>query len=251
MPSLPPRAARDRVAVWYAHIADLTPPLASRAQLWLNPAERERHARFRGDDDRQMFLLGRLMARALVGEALGLSPLGWSWVEGPRGRPEIAAPVTGLRFNLAHSGGLVTCALADERDVGVDVEDFARRRVDRAVVTRYCSPREIEDIEAAGSRWHDRFLVHWTLKEAYLKARGLGVAVTLADITCEAIDTDPRIAFSGSLSGTDDRWAFHLARPTDQHIVAVAACASDGRRPACDVARLDTPALADYLGSPA
>ena len=76
---------------------------------WLTDDERARHERFRHDADRQMFLLGRLMARALVGRALGVAPTAWPWREGPHGRPEIAAPARPLRFNLVaqrRPGGL-------------------------------------------------------------------------------------------------------------------------------------------------
>jgi len=38
---------------------------------WLAPAERERYARFHAEEDRRMFLLGRVMARLLVGRAAG------------------------------------------------------------------------------------------------------------------------------------------------------------------------------------
>ena len=71
------------------------PGAQARALELLRPAERARHARFRHDADRQMFLLGRVMARTIVGEALGESPDDWPWREGPRGRPEIDLP--GLR----------------------------------------------------------------------------------------------------------------------------------------------------------
>ena len=53
---------------------------------------------------------------------------------------------------------------------------------DPAIVPRYCAPQEIEDIHRHGRDWFARFLVYWTLKEAYLKARGLGISVVLSDI---------------------------------------------------------------------
>lgn len=221
----------DEVRVSYARTADLArPDRTARALAWLASTERERYDRFRGSDDRMMFLLGRVMARALVGHAIDVAPDGWRWREGPRGRPEIAEPHTPLRFNLAHSAGLVVCALATGRDIGVDVEDRLRRPVDRDLVRRYCAPLEVADVERQGDAWHDRFLLYWTLKEAYLKARGLGIAVQLADIAF-ALDPAPRVSFAGSLAGTDARWHFHVAQPTDRHLLAVAASASVGAAP--------------------
>jgi 4'-phosphopantetheinyl transferase len=235
MLSEPPRPADaedPEVRVACAPTSVLSDPAVMAAAVaWLDGVERERHARFHHDDDRRMFLLGRIMARVQVGRAMGVAPRAWTWRDGPRGRPEIADARTGVRFNLAHSAGLVVCAVASGRDVGVDVEHLARRPVDPAVVTRYCSPQEIADINLPDPGWHDRFLTHWTLKEAYLKARGLGIAVTLADLAFSITDTGARISFAGSLAGADDRWVFHLARPVATHVIAVAASTLDAVRP--------------------
>lgn len=179
-----------------------------------------------------MFLLGRVMARALVGRALGLAPCDWAWREGERGRPEVGRPATTLSFNLAHSAGLVVCALAADRVVGADVEFRNRPPVDPGLVRRFCSPAEIADIQGAGpGGWHDRFLRYWTLKEAYLKARGLGIAVPLADVSFAIGPEGPRVSFLNSLSGTDQDWAFSLMDSGATHFIAVAAPAPAGAAP--------------------
>ena len=80
--------------------------------------------------------------------------------------------------------------------------------------------------------WLPRFLVYWTLKEAYLKARGLGIGVPLEDISFDlAVPDTPRITFRNTLAGEDDRWAFTLWQPSATHLVAVAASTADGLRP--------------------
>jgi 4'-phosphopantetheinyl transferase len=234
MPTRRSRPEAAEVCVHYASIDALgdRPELGVRARELLSEAERVRHDRFRHEVDRRMFLLGRIMARVLVGRALGCDPLAWTWREGPRGRPEIGHPPSPVRFNLAHSAGLVVCALASGREVGVDVEDLNRRAPEPGIVERYCAPAEVADIAARGEDWNGRFLVYWTLKEAYLKARGLGIAVPLAEISFSVDDGDEaRIGFLGSLVGTDDRWSFALVRPTSRHLMAVAASKAGGPAP--------------------
>ena len=204
----------------------------ARALSWMTPAERDRFAKFRHDRDRWMFALGREMARSLVGMALGVPPDAWTWREGPHGRPEIAQPATKLHFNLSHSAGVVVCALSRNRAVGVDVEDRSRRAPDPAIVSRYCSPAEAEDVCAQADGWRDRFLTYWTLKEAYLKARGLGISVHLSDIsfTLDGVDR-AYIGFLDSLAGTDARWNFHIAPLEPHHLAAIAVEARDGATP--------------------
>lgn len=227
------------VRAWYLHIDQITGSGSRLASClgYLTPEERERYERYRLDSDRVMFLAGRAMARELVGRAAGVAPLEWEWREGPHGRPEVHTPEIPIRFNLAHSAGLVVCGLAHGRDVGVDVEDLQRPRVSYGLVDRYCSPREIADIDAAGEDgWHDRFLLYWTLKEAFLKALGLGISVPLRDVSFVINDGTARVEFLDSLAGNDDRWAFDLSRPTSRHLLAVAASTADGVRPQIHVA---------------
>jgi 4'-phosphopantetheinyl transferase len=234
MPPGPSDPDTSAVRVWHAHIDILrvAADTETRAMAWLTAVERERHARYRRDLDRQMFLLGRVMARAIVGDALGMAPTAWPWREGVRGRPEIDLAGCPMSFNIAHSGGLVACAFSWSGEVGVDIEDRRRPRLDPDMVTRYCSPAEAADIlTREGDGWRDRFLQYWTLKEAYLKARGLGIALHLADLNFSLRDEPVRFDPVGSLAGTDNRWAFELISLHADHYLAVAAPVRPGGRP--------------------
>jgi len=233
MPAAASWPSRSIVEVFVADIDGFrnAPERVSQAQAWLTDDERARASRFRRDADRAMFTLGRYMARTVVGRALDVAPSAWPWREGPHGRPEIDIAGTDLHFNLSHSAGLVICALARGRTVGVDVEHLGRRAFELALVNRYCSPSEAEDVCEQGKHWRDRFLVYWTLKEAYLKARGIGISLPLADISFTLTASGARLAFERSLTGTDARWTFHLWQPADTHLAAAAVDTADATTP--------------------
>jgi 4'-phosphopantetheinyl transferase len=225
IPATSPPAPGD-VCVWHARTTDLAadPAREARAREWLDADERARMDRYRADADRGMFLLGRVMARALVGRALGVAPTAWPWREGPRGRPEVDDLGSALGFNLAHTGGLVACAVRRGGEVGVDVEHRDRPALDRRLVDRYCAPEEIADIQRRGpDGWRDQFLKYWTLKEAYLKARGLGIAVPLADVCFQLTPEPVRLAGLHSLAGDSTEWAFALGELPGRLFLAVAA----------------------------
>ena len=221
------------VRVWHAHTDVLRRgrDTHDHALGWLTPAERLRFGRYRRDSDRDMFLLGRVMARAIVGDALGLAPTAWPWREGAHGRPEIDIDLCPVAFNIAHSGGLVACALSWHGEVGVDIEDRHRSVLEPALVTRCCSPSECADVYARGDGWRDRFLQYWTLKEAYLKARGLGISVHLPDLSFSLHDDEVRLDLRGSFAEADTAWAFDLITLHAEHFLAVAAPAHAGMRP--------------------
>jgi 4'-phosphopantetheinyl transferase len=233
MPAAASWPDRSTVEVFVADISGFrdSSEHVGQAQAWMTDAERTRAQRYRHDDDRAMFTLGRYMARTLVGRALDVPPSAWPWREGPHGRPEIDDASTDLHFNLSHSAGLVICALARGRAVGVDVEHLGRRAFELTLVNRYCSPSEVADVCDQGKDWRDRFLMYWTLKESYLKARGVGISVPLADISFTLTASGARLAFERSLAGTDARWRFHLWQPADRHLAAVAVHVGDDRNP--------------------
>lgn len=221
------------IRVWHAHVTEAfaADGRESQAAARLGTTERARYDRFRHDVDRRMFLLGRVMARGAVGAALGVDPWSWAWREGTRGRPEIARADCSINFNIAHSAGLVVCAISPDGVVGIDVEARNRTPLERALIARCCSPEEAADVEASGAAWPDRFLQYWTLKESYLKAVGLGISVPLAEVRF-SIAPAPRARFTGSLAGADAGWAFDLTTLGDAYYLAVAAApGQDARRP--------------------
>jgi 4'-phosphopantetheinyl transferase len=210
----------------------------SRLVSWLQPDERRRLDGFRHLESRASFLIGRGMARRLLARVTGVAPADWRFREGEYGRPEIASPETSIRFNIAHSGGMVACVLANGRDVGIDVEHVDRPRLLHNVAARSCAAAELADIEVEPEdRRQQRFLVYWTLKEAYLKARGVGVSVPLHEVSFSLEGTFPELRLLGSLAHEDPRWIFRLTQPSARHIAAIAADTRDGTVPDVSVRR--------------
>lgn len=166
------------------HLAPLTGPLApeQRSDLsrLLTREEGARWAAFRREVDRDLWLRARALQRTALGEILGVAPDALRFVEGGGEKPELEGTAPPLRFNLSHTTGLAALATHPTRVLGVDVE--ARDRVvDTRVAVRYFAPSEVEDLLALPEvDQAERFLETWTLKEAFLKARGSGLRTPLA-----------------------------------------------------------------------
>lgn len=77
------------------------------------------------------------------------------------GKPYINAP---LCFSLSHSGKRAVVALCN-KPVGVDLELY-KKRVRASVISRF------SDRERAEIKNERDFLIHWTAREAYVKAVG-------------------------------------------------------------------------------
>jgi 4'-phosphopantetheinyl transferase len=210
----------DEVHVYCGAPADLA--LAGQADLTAD--EIERMNRFVFERDREIFLATRILVRTTLSRYQALAPSDWRFVANDHGRPEIAEQATDLRFNLSNTRGLVVCAVARDRDVGVDVERIARS-APLDVADRFFAPVEVVALRAlAPSDQGRRFFDYWTLKESYIKARGLGLALPLAGFAFRfAEDGMPSIEVDPSLGDDGSRWQFEQRLVTAEHLVAVCA----------------------------
>jgi 4'-phosphopantetheinyl transferase len=108
-------------------------------------------------------------------------------------------------------------------DVGIDVEEIARVDEPMELARRVFAASEIEDLERhRGEERRRRFCEYWTLKEAYLKGRGVGLSVPL-DGFAFRMDGEGGWPRLDRASGDDaEAWQFRLSRPTHGHVMAVA-----------------------------
>lgn len=240
-----PRPSLDHLVIAWTDARALAPDTAAEWARSLPEGEQARFGKYRHTLSAHEFLVGRLLARRWLSALTGTPAHAVALVEGPRGRPAIAAPATPFQFNLAHSGGVVACIVSDTREAGVDVEYLERRPVPADLWHRFCAPSEIADIEAQpiDARQH-RFLTYWTLKEAYLKARGLGIAVHLSDVAFSLTGLHPTVGFHESLLGTSSDWAFGMVPAGPQYLISWATPQPAGHpRPSVDVLHVPVAAL--------
>jgi 4'-phosphopantetheinyl transferase len=231
MSSTPSSADAARVDVWLARDPELRDP-ASTADFAriLTGDEMQRVERMQFDAGRHQQLVTRAMARNVLSHYLpDVAPADWRFEPGEQGRPAIApgmpADARALDFNLAHTEGLVTMAVGRAR-VGVDAERVDPR-VNLAVARRYFSAVESAALDSLPpERRARRFQRLWTLKEAYLKALGTGIAGGLGSMTFHFDAADvPR--FERANDPEAPRWTFRELELSD-HYVAIAVLGSAG-----------------------
>jgi 4'-phosphopantetheinyl transferase len=188
----------------------------------LTAEEQERALRFVFARDRLTFSLGRVLIRHLLTKHRPAPPEGWRFVLNPYGRPELPDPGTPpLRFNLSHCHGMVAAACVLDRDIGVDVERIDRKSATTDIARHFFSPAEVNALESLPpDRQRAAFFSFWTLKESYIKARGMGLSIPLADFSF-TLDP-PAISFSPRIDDRPARWQFWTADPAPCCRLAVA-----------------------------
>ena len=178
--------SHDEVHLWYVLTDAVTDAaLLEQFRASLCNDERQRWRRFSFEEGKKQFLVSHGFLRAVLSRYAAVPPSAWRFVRSAFGRPEVKLPPNAavgrsLCFNLTHTCGLAACAVAWDREVGVDAEDWRRqgRDVGDELIHRCLSPAELACFRTLPSDARQGgFFDYWTLKEAYLKARGLGLSL--------------------------------------------------------------------------
>ena len=222
--------------IWYVlaeEICDLE--LLDTYRELLTRDQLARYQRFFFDKDRHLFLVAWALVRTTLSRYADVDPHDWTFATNRHGRPEITGPsgVPPLRFNLSHTPGLIACIVAVERNVGVDVENMRRRTTGPDIARRFFANAEVEALELLPEdRQQEAFFEYWTLKEAYIKAVGVGISLGLGRFSF-ALDGSagvrgvsgrepPTISFAADLDDDPSAWQFAQYEPTPSHVMAAA-----------------------------
>ncbi len=202
---------------------------------WLDATERRRRDAFVFERDRRLYLAAHALTRALLGACVGAGPEALSFEIDGFGRPHLVASGAGaasrLVFSLSHTRGVVACAAWRDGEVGVDVEGLARARDELALARSFFAASEAQALERLdGAARAERFMATWTLKEAYAKARGLGLNLPFTSFEFPEPEASmPQVRFvEGGVDGDEARWHFWSRRCGAGHRLAL-ACAGAGR----------------------
>ena len=214
------------VDLWSCRIDDLPADLLEDPlyRRILSPEEQHRLRAFRFDRDRLRFLAGRLLVRVTLSRYTGLPPQQLEFTHNAFGRPELAPGTPALRFNLSRAGSLVVLAASPTGEIGVDVEDEHRVRAADELAPGILAERELATFLAAPpSARNALFLRYWTLKEAFVKARGMGLSLDVRRVHFTPPGHDPiRLHHDPGIVDDPASWRFELTRIDDRYPLAVA-----------------------------
>ena len=171
----------DEVHVWRA---DLNVPAERLEPLHalLSSEERERAARFHFEKDRRHYTAARGILRSLLSDYLSVQAGQIVFTYNKYGKPELDLGATGgsLRFNLSHSHGLALFGFTRDRDLGIDLELIRPERATDEIAERFFAAAETAVLRSLPKEIRSRaFFDCWTRKEAFIKARGLGLSLPL------------------------------------------------------------------------
>lgn len=155
------------IDLWYLNVSDITNGKFILLLETLPREMRQEIMRFKVFKDRCLKLFGKLIVKKYHQEQNG--QFSWAnWKLSANGKPYYGAE---KKFNISHSGNYVSVAFSNH-NIGVDIEKI--NEIDVSSISSFLHPKEAQYIQEANNS-KDALYQVWTRKEAYLKARGVGI----------------------------------------------------------------------------
>lgn len=125
-------------------------------------------------DDKMLFYIGKIMTKVIVSSYLKKDAKNIRFITNQYGKPYLENN-NGFLFNISHSGDWVVATFANY-EVGVDVQQLCvDKKMDFANIAKHAFHKdEIAYINEVDAEKHIRFYDIWGVKEAIIKARGIG-----------------------------------------------------------------------------
>lgn len=220
------------IDLWYVYTeAARGAALLDEYRFMLPQDEAEREKRFVFEKDRIQYLVTRALLRTALSSYTGSDPCDWVFGRNYYDKPFVAKPAdTTLSFNLSNTLGLVVCAVTQSCDIGVDVENLDRAGEVLKLARRYFAPAEVSALKKRPEeRQREAFYEFWTLKEAYIKAHGMGLSMPLDDFAFVLDENEPpKIRFAPGVRDRATDWQFAQFQLPPRYQIGLAVRASGG-----------------------
>src|SRR5690606_34634310 len=170
MQALPPH----QLDIW---LTCLGPSCETAQADFVSDEELAQAQKFSHPPARKRYLQVRTEVRRCLALYTGLQPQELLFEREAGGKPVLVNAPQPLSFNLSHCGDYLALAVGAVRRVGVDLERLSGQRSWRAIAERYFHREEVTQLLALPeAERRPGFYRWWTLKEAFFKARGTGIA---------------------------------------------------------------------------
>ncbi len=154
-------------------------------QHTLAPDEKERAGRFRYTKDRNYYIVVRGMLRNILSRYINISPEQIQFRYNDYGKPYLN-PLHNkakLQFNMSHSSGFALYGIVHDDEIGIDIERISSiPEIDKLMDDYLTGEEKTRFHVLALNERTEKFFRYWTLKEAFIKAKGCGLALSMSQV---------------------------------------------------------------------
>ena len=161
--------------------------------------EQARAEKFKFARDQRRYVIAHAALRDILARYTHTGAADLQVNQGANGKPRLAAQFSacGIDFNLSHSPETALVAVNDRYEIGVDIEYVKSDFEIFTVANRFFTQREVAALRALPAALRRQaFYKCWTSKEAFLKAKGTGLAGQLDEVEIALAGEQVRIQAS-------------------------------------------------------
>ena len=215
----------DEIHIWKADLDELSCKLICMDNI-LSKYEKEKAGRYFFAKDANRFITARSVLRILLGRYLDYSPTQINFAFNEFGKPFLDHGTAGVQihFNVSHSNRFALFAIGKQEELGVDIEMHRLDFSSHAIANRFFSPTEIDSLKELDKlEFCQAFFNCWTRKEAYIKAKGLGLSLGLDSFAVETGNVpSPKLMISEFYPDDTYVYSFRSFEPAHRYSAALA-----------------------------
>jgi 4'-phosphopantetheinyl transferase len=214
------------VHLWFAYPDQVNKKsLIDEYVAMLSVDEQDSYHRLQQPEHKQEYLVSHALLRTALSQYADNAPSDWQFLYNNFGKPSVltTGQASLLRFNLAHTNGLAVCAIS-KTEVGVDVEYHSKSQALLDMADHYFSTAEVKELGCLPIDEQEAyFFRYWTLKEAYIKAKGEGLQIPSSDFGFQFSKTGKIIFIPPTEEQIDaEDWSFNSLLLAENYTAAIA-----------------------------
>jgi 4'-phosphopantetheinyl transferase len=207
--------------IWKIKFSEWGQPVGALSSL-LSVDEQARAQRYHLLRDQQRYILRRSLLRKILSRYLRIPAHQIRLQYNQYGKPILCG--SSLRFNLSCSRDLMLIAIAENVDVGIDVEYINHDSAYQGIAGKFFSKKEVDSLARLPAV--DRvlgFFLCWTRKEAFIKAKGEGLTYPLHQFEVSVDPNDPPQLLYTALDPQEaQHWKLINLNPAEHYAATVA-----------------------------
>ncbi len=176
------KLADRQIALWLQPIDEQE---SGSPEKILSKRELERYNRTNSEKKRAELYSSRLLLRKILKHYFPQAADQATITTDKMGRPfwQLRGRNIPLYFSLSHTTGLAACAICHNPGIGCDIEAIRPRKNMEELAKKVFGKKEMCQYQTKRQEGRCHFFYQsWTLKEAYLKARGIGLRSPLTEL---------------------------------------------------------------------
>lgn len=170
----------NTIDLWYIYPETITEVTEQFLHTQITQEEKLSLQRYKNISAQQTALITRAICRIVLNRYTNVSPLRMQFTRNEHGKPSLSNNPSQISFNLSHNSKCIIMAVCFNDPIGCDIEDPNRKVSIDTISNRYFTDIEDQQLNAlADQQKKSHFFKLWTLKEAFVKATGVGISLGL------------------------------------------------------------------------